>query len=450
MVVRGEATLPSLFFSICPRAGGWGPFAKVPPPFHHGVGVVNEQRGSGQRSDAGQEDRTTTWMATWMPRGCHVARAACGSLVAVLLVLATWHQGRARTRLRLSMGSECVAEAWPWLDSSPTRALCVRNTSAEPWDVRQTSLHTRSTSLREQSCAPPPKCDDTWHVEAEVLAAEDAVFDLETPRDQGSMHFTVVKVVGEDGTKYVVKDTSYDRDHGDHAVRCAYAIGTIVENCGFQDVVARPMVRNVLAVLKDVNKSREMEIRFRNGHVSTYQPGVSLVSVSHVGHANKEKRSQTLELLRNISPQSVLLAATFDYLTLQYDRVAKNVLVDEQNHVHLIDNLDSSFGKYLGHQASEQKQIHASIFLEPASTLYVGCYFNLQHRPPEYPSKLQTCLAEIQGNTTQQLYETYRLPDLETAQKFHQRAVLLRGGLDVALAYYLGVRHLQGLQCVRR
>ena len=429
---------------VVDRRGEFSPTSSSPYVlFHHGVG---SWRCNGRKGAADGRERTGRHVdATWMPRGTVGGRSGGRAPAGAGHVA-----GHANAGTRGAATRNEMTEDWPWVSSQPTRALCVRNTSEQPWEVLRTSVPTRRSSLREDSCAPPASCDDTWHVEAKILPPEEPVFDLETTRDQGSMHQTVVKFVDENGKSYVVKDTSYNEADGMHAVRCAYAIGTVVVNCGFEEVVARPMVRNVLAVLRDDDGNREKEIRFRNGEVSTYQPGVSLESVSHVGRKNKDKRSQTVDLLRNISAHSVLLAAAFDYLTLQYDRVAKNVLVDEQSRVHLIDNLDSSFGKYLGLNASEQEQIHASLFLEPSSTLYVGCYFDLQHHPPQYPSKLQICLAEIQGNTTQQLYETYRLPDLEAARKFHRRAILLRSGLDVALAYYLGVQHLHGLQCVLR
>jgi len=89
------------------------------------------------------------------------------------------------------------------------------------------------------------------------------------------------------------------------------------------------------------------------------------------------------------------------------------------------------------------------VFLEPTSTLYVGCYVDMAQHGANYPPKLAECLSHLKGNTTRQLYVGYRLPSIPAAQLLQQRALLLLGGIDVALAYYIGLGHLRGLNCVR-
>lgn len=148
--------------------------------------------------------------------------------------------------------------------------------------------------------------------------------------------------------------------------------------------------------------------------------------------------------------EDVLRAVAFEFLAAQFDPVVKNVLLDDNRRIHRIEKLDSRYGEYLGLDAIAEEQVHASVFSEPTSTLYVRCYVDMAKHGASYLSKLAERLSHLKGNTIRQLYVGYSLPSILAAQLLQQRALLLLGGIGVALAYYLGLGHLQGQSCVRR
>lgn len=348
--------------------------------------------------------------------------------------------------------ARCVEDGWPWTHGPPPLAMCSRNRPDDPWHVRRTSVPRTTTRDADDVCEPKPKCTSpgALHVRAWKLDESEEVLGTPTTRDRGSMHEWLVTFRDVGGKWYVAKDTSFFREGGEHAVKSAFGIAKLVDECGFHDIVSRPMVVDVLANVTEKDGTHVQQLSLKNAHVSEFKNGTSLESISRVGSQSKEARTHTLELVRNVSAEDVLRAAAFDFLTAQFDRVAKNVLLDDSQRIHLIDNLDSSFGKYLGLKAIEREQVHASVFLEPTSSLYVGCHVDMAKDVANYPPKLAECLAHLKGNTTRQLYVGYRLPNIQAAQLLQQRAFLLLGGIDVALAYYLGLSHLQGLSCAQR
>lgn len=348
--------------------------------------------------------------------------------------------------------ARCVDDGWPWTSGPPPLAVCSRRTPKDPWHVRRTSVPAIQRKDLDDVCEPKTKCTTpgALQVRAWKLDGTEDVFGTPTQRDRGSLHDWLLTFRDHAGTWYVAKDTSYLQKGGEHAVESAYGIAKVVDECGFHDIVSTPTVVDVLANVTRKDGTYVQQLSIKNAHVSEFQNGTSLENISRVSSQSEEKRERAREYLRNVAAEDVLRAAVFDFLTAQFDRLAKNVLLEENGRIHLIDNLDSSFGKYLGREANEREQVHASVFLEPTSFMYVGCHVDMAKERTNYSPRLAQCLAHLKGNTTRQLYVSYRLPSIPAAQLLQQRAILLLGGIDVALAYYLRIGHLEGQGCVRR
>lgn len=343
-----------------------------------------------------------------------------------------------------------TGEGWPWKEGPPVLAMCSRKSEKASWTVLKPTQSFWSSLSRKNVCLPKTECSrhGLLHVRAWRLDPTEEVFGKQTQRDRGSMHDTVLSFQDNDGTWYIVKDTSSHKTSGMHAVQSAFGIGKLVDDCGFNGVVARPVIRDIVADVYTREGSFLEQVSIRNAHISDYREGVSLASIHHVASKSAEARAKARAFLRSVPGRDVLLAAAFDFLTVQFDRVSKNVLLDSNRSVHLIDNLDSSFGEYLGHVELEDKQVHSSVFLEPASSMYIGCYVQDASTESDYPPQLAQCLARLQNTSAENLYEEYQMPSLLAAQLLQQRAALLLGGMKVALANYLGPDHLHALDCM--
>jgi len=180
-------------------------------------------------------------------------------------------------------------------------------------------------------CEPEPKCTTpgALHVRAWKLDESEEVLGTPTTRDRGSMHEWLVTFRDVRGKWYVAKDTSFFRKGGEHAVKSAFGIAKLVDECGFHDIVSRPMVVDVLANVTEEDGTYVQQLSLKNAHVSEFKNGTSLESISRVGSRSKEAHAYALGLLRKIAEEAVLRAAGFDFLTAQFDRVAKNVLLDQ-------------------------------------------------------------------------------------------------------------------------
>lgn len=344
----------------------------------------------------------------------------------------------------------CTAESdWPWNQHGPLLAMCSRPSSNATWRVEKVVRPTHHSLSAQQICDPRNTCSSHQfiHIRAYKLQAKEQVLGQDARHDWGEMHDLILQIKGKDGTWYIVKDTSRNHDTGIHAAKTAYSVGKVVDDCGFAGLVARPFLDHIWADVYSQDDSYLQQVSLRNAHISTFQNGVSVASIESIASTNASLRLKAQAILKNVAKEDVLRAAAFDFLTAQMDRHSKNVLLDHAGKIHLIDNLDSSFGHYLGRRELEDILPKNNRFLHPSSPFFVGCFErNLSSKQTVYPPKLLQCLNHIKQQAAEQIYSEYKLLSLAEARLVQRCASLLLQGMDTTLAAYLGSGYRRRLE----
>mmetsp|Transcript_3845 Transcript_3845/g.24359 ORF Transcript_3845/g.24359 Transcript_3845/m.24359 type:complete len:394 (+) Transcript_3845:276-1457(+) len=350
-------------------------------------------------------------------------------------------------------GQECSAESdWPWNQHAPLLAMCSRQSSNATWRVQKVVRPPQYSSFVQQICEPSSACSSHQFIDARAykLKAKEQVFGQDARHDWGAMHDLVLRIQSTDGKWYIMKDTSSNRETGIHAAKTAYSIRKMVDDCGFAGLVARPFLGHILASVYSEDNSYLQQVSLRNAHFSIFQDGVSVASIESIASKDPSVRTKALAVLKNIAEEDVLLVTAFDFLTAQMDRVSKNVMMDHAENIHLIDNLDSSFGNYLGGRKLQDIIPKNNMFLHPASPYFVECFVrNLSNGQSMYPPQLLQCLTHIEQQETDQIYSEYKLLSLAEARLVKRRASLLLQGVDTASEVYLGSGYLGRLKCLQ-
>lgn len=348
-------------------------------------------------------------------------------------------------------GQECTAEVdWPWDKHAPLLAMCRRQSRDATWRVQKVVRPPQYSSPVQQICEPSSSCSSHQFIDSRAykLKPKEQVFGQDARHDWGEMHDLILRIQSSDGKWYIAKDTSRNRETGIQAAKSAYSIRKIVDNCGFAGLVARPFLGHILANVYSEENSFLEQVSLRNAHISTFQDGVSVASIESIASKDASVRSKAHAVLKNIAEEDVLLVTAFDFLTAQMDRVSKNVMMDHAEKIHLIDNLDSSFGHYLGRRNLQDIIPENNMFLHPTSPFFVGCYVgNMSSEQSMFPPHLLQCLTDIEQQETDQIYHDFKFLSLAEARLVKRRASLLLQGMNTALEVYLGSGYLDRLKC---